>query len=106
MNPNLASYPYNRTYSILDTLGADPTVEQAQPLAMWIREQNGVRVFVDGSGCTLTTDFLRAVVMGVNWIRPDTPYSTQYHSHIVWRGLTQANRRALEQVTAEFPKQI
>lgn len=106
MNPNATPYPYNRTYAILDTLGSNPTLEQAQSLAMWIRAQNGVKVTVDATGCTLSADFLRAVVMGVNWIRPDTSYAAHYHSHVVWKGITQANRSALEQVSAEFPRQI
>lgn len=96
---------YNRTYSILQQLGENPSPAQASPLSMWIREQNGEPCVVDGTGCTLSADFLIAVVKGVSW-RPTPPYATRWNSHIKWQGLTQANRRTLEQLSKEFPRKL
>lgn len=93
---------YNRTYSIQSQLGVNPSVDQAHSLAMWIREQNGEPCVIDATGCTLSADFITAVCMDENWIRPTTQRTTRWPSHVTWKGVTQANRRTLEQVVKDF----
>ena len=104
-NPNMAAYPYNRTVMIASQYGTSPSLAQASELAMWVRSQNGEPCVIDGTGCTLTADWITAVVKGVNW-RPTVAYATKWNSHIRWRGITQANRQALEQLSREYPRKL
>ena len=105
MNSNLSAYPYNRTLGLQVLYGDSPTPQDGQALALILRAYNGQPVTLDATGCALSDAFIQATVMGENWVRSTTPRTTRYASHVRWVGITQANRRALEQTVFEFPRQ-
>ena len=104
-NPNMTAYPYDRTFPILTQFGTSPSLTQASQLAMWIRSQNGEPCVVDGTGCVLTSEWVTAVVKGVNW-RPTETYATKWQSNVKWRGLSSENRRALVALNVEFTRTL